>query len=607
MNTNHRLANELRQSKIITDGSFGTYYSDKYNTNDMPELANIDADKKERVLEIHQEYINAGAKLIRTNTFAANTVLLNMDMEQVKANIKAAIELAKRAVDTTGNNDCYIAGDIGPIPIAEEISAQEAEEQYYQLGDTFIENGIDILTFETFSELSRILPAIKRLKNNSVETSHPLFIMVQFSVNQFGYSAAGLSAGKLLSQAAQVPEIDAIGLNCGVGPGHMEQIVNSLNLPHNKYMISLPNAGYPERIRNKIRFVNHPDYFVAKAAELAQKDGMDLIGGCCGTTPEFIRLLSQNLDTTQKKREPEIEVRTETPKPIHNCAFFHDKLSAHKPYGDKLIAVELAPPVGADDEKVLKAAHMLEDLGVDVLTFPDSPSGRTRIDSVLMAEKVHRETGMCVMPHICCRDKNAIAMRSTFLGAHINDIHNFLIITGDPVPTMARQTIKAVFNFDSVGLMNIARDMNEENFSQCPITYGGAINQGRKNLEIEIGRVRKKMEAGASFFLTQPVFTTDDADRVRHIKTETGARILCGIMPFVNRKNALFMKNEIAGVTVTDEIVSRYSENATRTEGEEVGIRLAKEIMEMTFDFADGYYFSFPFNRVHMLKGIMET
>ena len=223
-----------------------------------------------------------------------------------------------------------------------------------------------------------------------------------------------------------------------------------------------------------------------------------------------------------------------------------------------------------------------------------------------MAGKVHRETGMCVMPHICCRDKNAIAMRSTFLGAHINDIHNFLIITGDPVPTLARQTTKAVFNFDAVGLMNIAQDMNVESFADCPLTYGGAINQGRINLDVEIRRVIRKMEAGASFFLTQPIFTAEAADRVRRIRNETGARILCGIMPLVSRKNALFMKNEIAGVMVTDEIVARYPENADRETGEAVGVALAREVMQLTADFADGYYFSFPFNRVSMLTEILQ-
>ena len=197
-------------------------------------------------------------------------------------------------------------------------------------------------------------------------------------------------------------------------------------------------------------------------------------------------------------------------------------------------------------------------------------------------------------------------MRSLLLGAHINDIHNFLMITGDPVPTLVRQTTKAVFNFDSVGLMNIARDMNEESFPTAPIIYGGAINQGRRNFDVELSRVRKKMEAGASFFLTQPVFTDEAIARVRDIKNRTGACILCGIMPFVNRKNALFMKNEIAGLEVPDEIINRYPEHATREEGEAVGIAIAAQLIAKTKDFADGYYFSFPFIRVHMLKQILQ-
>ena len=274
--------------------------------------------------------------------------------------------------------------------------------------------------------------------------------------------------------------------------------------------------------------------------------------------------------------------------------------------GKKLIAVELAPPMGSDDEKLMDAAHLMLKSGVDVLTFPDSPSGRTRADSILMAEKVKRETGMCVMPHICCRDKNAIAMRSQLLGAYINQIQNFLVITGDPIPTMVRGSVKSVFNFDSVGLMHIINDMNEDQFADSPICFGGAINQGRRNLEVEISRVKKKMDAGASFFLTQPICTKESAERVRRIKQETGARILCGIMPFVSLKNATFMMNEMSGIGVTEEVLTRYRADMTREEGEQAGIALAREMMALTEDFADGYYFSFPFNRVSMLEKILK-
>ena len=159
---------------------------------------------------------------------------------------------------------------------------------------------------------------------------------------------------------------------------------------------------------------------------------------------------------------------------------------------------------------------------------------------------------------------------------------------------------------DSVGLMKIAEDMNEENFPDCPLFYGGAINQGRRNLDVEMMRVKKKMDAGAQFFFTQPVFSMEDVDRIRQIKEETGAKILCGIMPLISRRNALFMKNEIAGIAVTDELIARYPEKASREEGEAVGIAIAREVMEYTQEFVDGYYFSFPFNRVYLLEKILN-
>lgn len=600
-NSNVAIREYLQEKKLITDGSFGTYYGDKYKTQQMPEFCNFDQADFGKVVEIHREYIKAGAHLIRTNTFATNSVMLDMEFDKVQENIKNAVNCAKEAV---ADAEVFIAGDIGPIPSDLCLDPQEVEEEYYKIAKTFVETGISILTFETFPDIDSIVPAIKRIK-----AENDVFVMVQFSINQYGYTKAGIRARKLFLMASQIDEIDAVGLNCGVGPGHMEQIMSDLledwdvmEKLKDKYIVSLPNAGYPERIRNHITFAKHPDYFVSKLDEL-EKKGIEILGGCCGTTPDFIKLLSDKIDISQKPRIQVAKVDDDEKAEPENKAFFVDKLGT----GEKIIAVELAPPANTNDANVLKGAHMLKELGVDVLTFPDSPSGRTRVDSVLMAEKVHRATGMCVMPHICCRDKNAIAMRSVFLGAHINDIHNFLIITGDPVPSVSRSSVKAVFNFDAVGLMNIARDMNDENFKECPLVYGGAINQSRRNIEVEIGRVKRKMEAGAQFFLTQPVFTTEDADRLRRFKEETGARILCGIMPLISRKNASFMKNEIAGVNVTDEIIARYPENATREEGEAVGIEIAKEIIAYTEDFVDGYYFSFPFNRVYMLEKILNS
>lgn len=585
----------LKKSKLIADGSFGTYYSQKYKTVDIPEYANITA--SQRISEIHTEYINSGAKLIRTNTFASNTYSLDCSIEQVKENIKAAYKIAKEAVEQSGK-EIFIAGNIGPVPAVFQPDFEAVEEEYYQIAKTFIDEGADILCFETFTQSEHIMPAIKRIK----EECNP-FIIVQFCVNQYGYSEAGESAERLVSETAFSKCVDAVGLNCGVGPAHMQQILSKINLNNNCFATAMPNAGYPLLVRNRVKYADNPIYFASKVNGMALL-GADIIGGCCGTTPDYIREVAKTVDLTPTVKSDETSANNENEKPVIKKSFFRNADGTIK--DKKLIAVELAPPFGADDKKLLEAAHMLKGLGVDVLTFPDSPSGRTRIDSVLMAQKVKNVTGFEVMPHICCRDKNAIAMRSTFLGASINDINNFLIITGDPIPVMARQVVKSVFNFDSVGLMRIADEMNSEALKDSPLTYGGAINQSRRRIESEIKRVQKKMEAGAEFFLTQPVFTAEDAERLRRVKEETGARILCGIMPLVSRKNALFMKNEISGVNVTDEVIERYPENADREDGENVGVELAKEMIAATRDFADGYYFSFPFNRTYLLKRIIQ-
>ncbi len=584
----------LQKKKLITDGSFGTYYMNYYETDDMPELAN--QEYPERVLHIHRSYINAGAKLIRTNTFADNTLSLDRSWIDVRENMKAAIRLAKQAVDEAGGS-IFIAGDIGPIPYGQGVSRERVEAEYEDIMRTFLEEGITILTFETFPDAELVGPVIDKVCSEYSDSEKP-FIMLQFSVNQFGYSSSGRSAKRLLQEISGHPNIKAMGLNCGIGPGHMGQIYDQISRRSDRYYIALPNAGYPKRIRNRVEFENNPEYFSQKLCELAGK-GIDILGGCCGTSPEFIRILSGSVDVTQKRTVyvSEQDNRAAT-HPVWNGFIYRNS--------KKLIAVELAPPVNADDEKILEAAHMLQRMNVDVVTFPDSPSGRTRVDSVLMAAKIKEETGLEVMPHICCRDRNAIAMRSLFLGAHINGIYNMLIMTGDPIPSLARDSTKAVFNFDSVGLMKILKEMNEDVFLEAPISFGGVINQGRKNIDVEITRVHKKMEAGAEFFLTQPTFCREDADRIRRIKESTGAKILCGIMPLISRKNALFMKNEIAGIPVTDEVILRYPEQASREEGEAVGVAIAKEMMEYTAEFADGYYFSFPFNRVYLLAQLIE-
>ncbi|MBQ4283162.1 MAG: bifunctional homocysteine S-methyltransferase/methylenetetrahydrofolate reductase [Lachnospira sp.] len=590
----------VKDNILITDGAFGTYYADVYDTQELPELANDLY--PERVSHIHNEYVKSGAKLIRTNTYASNSYNFGTDIERISANIKKGCELAIAVADKSSET-IYVAGDIGPIHYDNFKLQAAVQDEYCHLVRTMVESGVDAIVFETFADMDDIVPAIELLKE------YPeVCLIVQFSVNQFGYSNSGLSARKLLSDASDIARVDAVGLNCGVGPAHMQKILSKIALG-DKCITALPNAGYPQMVSNRMVFASDNALYFAKKAKDIIESGVRIIGGCCGTTPDYIKELAAivkdcpiaDVDCNTKLQEKTVISK--------DNAFYKKKLTmgtTEGKLGNKLIAVELAPPLDSDDEKLMEAAHILEKSGVDVVTFPDSPSGRTRADSILMAEKVAKETGLCVMPHLCCRDKNAIAIRSQLLGAHINDINNFLVITGDPVPGASRQTVKSVFNFDSVGLMNIIKDMNSEQFVASNLCFGGAINQNRTNMVWEIGRVKKKMNAGATFFMTQPVFDESGAMKLKKFKEETNATILCGIMPFVSLRNALFMKNEMKGIEVSDEVIERYKTCISKEDGEAVGVQIAKEVIALTKDFVDGYYFSFPFNRVYLLEQILN-
>lgn len=617
----------LKDKLLVADGAFGTCYVGMYGEHGTvaPELANMR--HPERVLEIHKEYVKAGAGLIRTNTFAANTASLDADMDYVISNVRAAVKLAKQAAkEDVEAADCvrmsdavvteadesgtyrkkvYIAGDIGPIPADAGLTLNERVAQYKLLGEAMQDMGVDIIWFETFPEFNVLESVVKHLK-----TRKDTPVMVSFCVNQFGYSNCGFSARALLSQVAGNQDVDCVGFNCGVGPYHMLQLLKKLDIDCGKPVSVMPNAGYPKFTQSRLVFNDNKEGFIDKIQDIAAL-GADIIGGCCGTNPEYIHQITERVENGDIAKAAKVHVEKQQSDNAPKDNFLKGRLArggadAKNFGGHKLIAVELAPPVDVNDQKLLDAAHILKQSHVDVVTFPDSPSGRTRADSILMAEKVHKETGLRVMPHLCCRDKNAIAIRGSVLGAQLNGIKDFLVITGDPVPVMFRQTTRSVFNFDSVGMMKLLQSMNEEVFGGDKITYGGAINQNRLNTKFEIDRIKRKMEAGAEFFLTQPVFSRAQAQILRDMKAETGATILVGIMPLVSRRNALFMKNEMAGIEIPDEIIERYGENATRQEGEDCGIQIAREILGYTADFADGYYFSFPFNRVHMLAHIVD-
>lgn len=595
-----RIQDYLRDHRLIADGSMGTYYSNLVNEpGAYSEHGNLSS--PEIIEGIHREYIAAGAGLIRTNTFAANRHVLNISTNEQIRIVEAACNIAKKAASdartTAGEKrKVWVLGNIGPIPADADATEEDILEEYQTLCDLFIEQGMDGIHFETFESMKYINQLIPYIRDKNRE----MFLLASFSLNKNGYSAAGISAARLMEQISALDGIDACGFNCGVGSGHMLQLLKKVTFPTNKYIYVSPNAGYPEQMHNRMIFMDNEAYFTDNMKQIAEF-GIDIIGGCCGTTPDYIRRMVKEISLSGEPRKPlqGLQPQEESRKPEVRNEFYELFQK-----GSKVIAVELDPPFDAGIDHIMECAHSLKAVKPDIITFADSPMGRSRVDSIMMGIKIAEETGLRVMPHICCRDRNMISMRAGILGAYIHGIRNLLLVTGDPVPGENRTSTTGVFDYNSIRLMEYVKEMNVEHFSKEPIYYGGALSYNRGTLESVIKRMNQKIAAGAKYFLTQPLYSEEDAGRLREIKKQVDTKILCGILPLVSYRNANFIKNEVSGIHVPDEIVSRYRPDMSREEAENLGAQIANEVIEMTKDFADGYYFMLPFNRVSLMNKI---
>lgn len=587
----------LEKNKLVADGAFGTYYQQLAEEHtSIPEEANLV--DKELIKRIHKEYIRSGARFVRTNSFAANTVSLKKDISFVKAVVAASYENAVEAVKESGE-EVYIAANIGPIPQMPFEDEVEVEKEYQTVIDTFLTCGAEIFCFETFADSRYIKVLAKYIK----EKCSNAFIVAQFSLNKYGYTRMGIRAERILNEISQEESIDAVGFNCGIGSAHLYEILKKTKMATNKFITAMPNSGYPELLQDRAVYSGNSEYFAENLAKISEL-GLNILGGCCGTTPSYIEKVSKRINYKNNREIiTDNVVKTEETKEI--------SVSGNKFYqlmesGKKVITVELDPPYDANAQKIMDCAHLLKAAGVDMITFADSPMGKARADSIMMGIKVSNEVGIPVMPHIACRDKNVIAMRAGILGAYLNGIRNFLLVTGDPVPAENRSDVSGVFDFNSVKLMQYVSEMNKEHFQEEPLVFGGALNYNRPNLDMEIKRMEKKIAAGAKYFLTQPIFCKEDIERIRVVKEKTNTKILCGIMPLISYRNASFIKNEILGIHVPDEILARFSPEMTREEGEVAGVEIAREVMQELEPVADGYYFMLPFNRVHLVEQILK-
>lgn len=584
----------LKNNIIICDGAMGTYYSELTgNDASYCEFGNLN--DKNTIRRIHDEYIDAGAKLIRTNTFSANTKELGISRKTLKDIIDSGIYIAREAAE---NKDIFIGASIGPI---RENSADEnygeVLDEYKFIADCFLENNIDIFIFETLSNVSYLKEISRYIKGKNPDS----FILTQFAVKPDGFTRDGYSTSKIVSEIKKIDSIDSYGLNCGSGPAHLLDLIKNINI-ENDIVSALPNAGFPEIIHERTVYPNNPSYFAQKVKEI-KKHGASIIGGCCGTSPLYIKKIRQIIDDKPENIEKAItynkENETKTEK-VENT--FEKKMRK----GKFVIAVELSAPVDTDITKIMNGAKICHDNNIDLVTVPDSPMSKVRADSVLISSKIKREIGIEAMPHMCCRDKNTNAIRSSLIGAHIEEIRNVLAITGDPVSDASRVETKSVFNLNSFKLIKLINDMNEEVFENDNIFIGGAINPNVRNKEVEFNRMMKKIENGAEFFLTQPVYDDAALEFLRKIKEKTDVKILGGILPVVSYRNAVFLNNELPGVTIPKEFINRFTADMTKEEGQAVGVDIAVSMGKKLKDICDGLYFITPFGRTNMIVDIVN-
>lgn len=587
----------LRSHRLITDGAMGTYYEEKYGKDHgIAERENCEHPK--RIKEIHLEYLRSGARLLRTNSFACNSMFYS-DKAKLEQSLRSAYEIAQSAREEflreNPEEQVYVAADIGTIIDPEHMDYENVLAEYQWICDVFLDCGADVFLFETQAELNYLVPVSEYVKEKT-----DAYIIAQFSFDKNGYTRAGIRLEKLLSDIAGVSTIDAYGLNCGVEATHMYRLLKKQKFPENCILTALPNAGYPYAIRGQLIYSHNIPYYVEEMKKIVGL-GVDIIGGCCGTTPEYIAALTKELaeEPLHKKKIGTLETVAQGEL---QSAFMEKLVSGEKPF-----VVELDPPFTTDITKVMQGAGELAEAGVDLITLSDSPMARVRMDAGQLAAKIQQEVGVSVMPHICCRDKNVLALRSGLLGNYMNDIRHFLVVTGDPVARGDRDHITSVFDFNSIKLMNYIRQMNEDVFAAEPVIYGGALNYHGANPDAIIRRMEQKKENGCRYFLTQPIYTVEDVERIRYIKARMDTKILCGIMPLVNYKNAMFVKNEMPGIYITDEIVNCYHPDMSREEAEDVAIRLSVETAKELKDVADGYYFMTPFNRTGLIARIMKA
>ena len=578
----------LARKPLLFDGGMGTYYKAKPGT----ECEQGNLLDPAGVRKVHREYLAAGAEAIKTNTFGLPRMAAARQPDW-QALARAGWKLAAEAAVETG---AAVFADLGPAP---DTEAAPAGSIYTAVARCFVEQGAKNFLFETLSSDAGVLEAVQAVKAQVPDA----FVLVSFAVLPDGYTREGMYSKDLVRRMTESGIVDAVGFNCVSAPGAMRTLVQQLGstaLP----LSVMPNAGYPVVTRTQVKYQGKPEYFAKELARIAA-EGVRILGGCCGTTPAHIAALRAALDSLPavEKAAPAVQISTPEAPTVEKDDAFLRKLNA----GKKVIAIELDSPKAADLTNYLAGAKRLQAAGADLLTIADCPIARARMDSSLVACRVHRELGLCTLPHMTCRDRNLNATKALLLGLYAEGVREVLAITGDPIPTAERDEVKNVYQFNSRKLAQyIVSLAGEGREMPSPMTVFGALNLNARNFEVELRRAGEKLENGMSGFLTQPVLSEQAVENLRRTRETLGerAKILAGIMPVVSQRNAIFMENEVNGIHVAEDIIEAFA-GLDREQGEALGLEISLKMAREALPYADGFYLMTPFNRVALMERLI--
>ncbi|SER90346.1 homocysteine S-methyltransferase [Gracilibacillus ureilyticus] len=588
------LQKELQEKILIADGAIGTLLY-AHGVDQCFESYNVS--KPEEVLQVHRSYIEAGADIIQTNTYGANYIKLSrfgLEEQVHQINVKA-VQIAKQAA----RNNTFVLGTIGGIRGVQKLitSKKEITRSFKEQLFTLLLEGVDGILLETYYDLEELRTVLEIVRK---ETELP--VITNVSMHEPGILENGTPLTDAFYQLEELGA-DVVGINCRLGPHHMIESLESVPLLDKAYLSAFPNASLPAYENGRLVYSEQTDYFKQCAIKF-RNQGVRLIGGCCGTTPEHIKALKEGINGLDpvtrkeiKEENPLIITRDEPQQEDHNPTIL-DTVKERQ-----TVIVELDAPKHLEIDEFIEGVKQLEKAGVDAITLADNSLATPRISNFAMAMKM-KELNLNVKPliHLTCRDRNLIGLQAHLMGLHTLDFHDILAITGDPTRIGGFPGASSVFDVTSFELIRLIKQCNQGlSFSGASLRrktnfqVAAAFNPNVANLEKAVKRMEKKIEHGADYFLTQPIFNHEQIIALYRETKHLNTPIFIGIMPLVSHKNAEFLHHEVPGMKLSDEVRARMQAHSNRNDAIQEGIQIAKELIDTAINYFNGIYLITPF------------